>query len=105
MSDTMISRSEYVAGNVSHDEYYGQFVTDALLQVVKSRFGEALQGSRDEHFNDIPLQRWDAVAEYLGDISPDIVRAIAKANGSGGISLSDKVCVLKRAAKRIRDGV
>lgn len=108
MSD---SSAEYLANAGSksgasnaHRAYFGQFVTDTVRSMVARTFGvETLRVSlgNDEHLNNITLRRWDA----LGAILPsDIIRMI-NAAGTGGVSLSDRVCVLKEAARQIVEGV
>lgn len=102
----MIPRSDYMAHKVTHDEYYGQFVTEPVVKLVKQFIGEerVLQ-SKDPHFNDIPLQQWDKLAETFRLSFPATMRAIAATTGWNGTTLAERGCVLKRAAKRIRDGV
>lgn len=70
MLGRIITRKEYMAGRtqdgaMSHDEYHGQFVTDATKSAVSNRFGvgrlvEAFAG--DPHFNSIALEEWDRLA-------------------------------------------
>lgn len=43
----MIKRSEYMTGKVTHDEYYGQFVTPSVTNVVKNIH----RGSRNKGIN------------------------------------------------------
>lgn len=80
-----------------HREFYAQFCSPALIHAVCSFIGRpAIAASRDEHLNDIPLRRWDClrpiVMGYCGS-------SLSRANGSGGVSLSDCVCVAKQAAR------
>jgi hypothetical protein len=96
----MITRKQYLAGKASFQEYYGQFVTTAVLAAIKCRFGLALAKSTDPHFNDIPLRDWDLLADRL---RPVLGRRIAEANENGGVSLSDLVCTLKVGAMKIRE--
>ena len=95
----MITRKQYMAGEATHQEYYDPFVTEAVVASVKNRFGKALLTSRDPYFNDIPLTQWDQIAMQL---RPVLDRRISEANGSGGVSLSDLVCTVKAAARRIK---
>ena len=96
----MITRQQYINNEVSHREYYGQFVTPGLKVTVIVQIGrEALLASVDEHFNDIPLRVWDSVAERV--VGGYIGRMISKANGNGGVSLSEGVCAAKEAALQI----
>jgi len=97
------SRKDYMAKKVSHNDYYAQFVTDALMYDVVSSIGETkLLESNDDSFNDTTdLSQWDKLNPlircYCG-------RSIADANGTGGISLSDTVCVAKQAARIWKEG-
>jgi len=88
-------RSRYMDGEISHDEYYLWLsdwigLPDSLIPATI----DEIRASNDEHFNDIRLQRWDAMDKS--------VRAYA-----GGLywSLSDTVCCLKAMARRRRDRV
>lgn len=96
----MIKRSEYMEHKVTHDEYYGQFVTSAVTNVVKTLIGEsAIKASTDQHLNDIPLNRWDNLHEQIGSICG---KKLKEANESDGWSLSDTVCIAKACARQIR---
>ena len=95
-----IYRKQYISGEKTFDEFYGQFVTNQVAEVVRVGIGEDLvKASTDQHFNDIPLAQWDRL---YGLIQMLVGRDVAEANGGGGVSLSDTVCVAKAAAKLIR---
>ena len=84
------SRADYMSGKCSHSEFYGQWVTDYTRQLVSEQFGnDLIKASKDEHFNDIPLRQWDRLASFV-ECYPDN-------------SLSSRVCILKEAARQIRD--
>ena len=84
----------------SHAEYYGQFINYNIINAVKLCIGEdKIKKSKDPHFNDIPLNQWDNMKQTIISLCG---RSIAEANGTGGISLSDTVCVAKQAAHQIR---
>jgi len=95
----MITRAQYLKDEATHDEYYGQFATDDVVELVRSRIGEKhIRASTDLHFNDIPLARWDALHTAI------IMRcgaAIRESQGYGA-SLSDCVCIAKAAARKIK---
>lgn len=98
----IISRKDYMAGKVCHDVYYGQFCNEGVKSAVLHSIGKArIKRSADKHFNDIPLVMWDSMA---GAIKSACGRQIAEANGTGGISMSDCVCVAKAAARIIKEG-
>lgn len=81
----------------AHRAYYGQFTTPAIQAMIADYIGiEKLRASTDPHFNDIPLARWDSLQSFILRTAG---RKIATTQ-SGGVSLSDCVCVAKEAARR-----
>lgn len=107
------TRKDYMAAPSpeAHRRYYAQFVTPAVLQLVRSRIGgKTIKQSTDPHFNDIPLSRWDALESSLrllclscmGDINGPVS---VNATGQRSISwsLGDAVCIAKEAARQIKD--
>lgn len=96
---SIITRKQYLNGEVSHHDYYAQFGKH-LVSLVGSRFGiDRIKASTDPHFNDIPLNKWDNLAIT---VRMTVGRMLAEANG-GGVSLSDCVCSAKAAAQIIRE--
>lgn len=84
-------RARYMGREINHQEFYlwladGIGVTAADLPVSE----EMLRGSTDEHFNDIPLAKWD-------NRHPTISQKAAGLSWS----MSDTVCVLKAVARRL----
>ena len=100
----MFTRRDYVYENkCTHDEYYAQFVTESVKQLVLTKWSAneiKKSFAVDKNLNNLPLAQWDKLAEILS-MNNDLMRKLAKANGTGGTSLSDRVCTLKRAAKMI----
>lgn len=99
--DAIHSRQDYLAGKCSHDEFYAQYVTPLVRKVVLSGIGrDKIATSRDEHFNDIPLARWDRLAE---SVRSSVARMNVKTGAypKPAASLSDCVCTLKAAARII----
>lgn len=100
------NRKAYMAGECTHQQYYAQFATPAVIRLVGNHIGVSrIVMSADEHFNDIPLREWDALEPSIRSL---VGREIAEANKStsGGvacISLSDCVCAAKAAAQLIRE--
>lgn len=92
------TRKQYIKGEISHEDYYAQFVDHTVFDLIDNSSINPIS-SEDDHFNDIPLARWDGLAKFL---SQSVKRKLAKANETGGYSLSDKVCVLKNCARQIR---
>lgn len=98
----IFTRREYIANECSHQEYYPQFVNDRVKYAVKTYIGlDKILASTNEHFNDIPLHLWDNIhAEFLID------RAKFKQANETDVfcwSLSDNVCILKAAARMIKE--
>lgn len=94
--ENMFTRADYIAGKCTHRQYYAQFVSDATKETVIRTFTIArLSASKDEHFNDIPLHKWD-MAPLIGNG----ISAKLKAGGDW-LSMATKVCILKEAARQI----
>lgn len=107
----MQTRSEYMAllyvdqetATARHRAYYAQFITPGLLAAVVNRIGaQRIEQSinRDGCFNDIPLIEWDRMQPLVLSYAGQLLRI---ANGSGGTSLSDAVCIAKECAKQWRE--
>jgi len=88
-----MTRKEYLSSSspTAHREYYAQYVTDAIVSHVGTAIGQKLLRSTDEHFNDIPLRRWDDIGWGM---RPDF-----KAYGDSD-SLAGRVCIVKEAARQ-----
>jgi hypothetical protein len=94
---------------ISHQDYYAQFVNDSVLSFVRSSIGKArILKSTDPHMNDIPLQLWYNLSHSIRMMCD---KALSVSNAStcsrevkvGGVSLSDCVCTAKAAAKIIKE--
>lgn len=99
----MLTRKQYMAGECTHREYYGQFVTDEIKQAVLRMFSkkELVQAFKgDEHFNNLPLRQWDNILDPRS-YNLGLAKALKEAGNIGGISLSDCVCTCKEAARQI----
>jgi hypothetical protein len=108
-----ITRKRYLDREITHHEYYG-----AIVELLgEEELQRLLPGARtpaewreliaaDEHLNNVPLRRWDALDYYVRSMAAradrDALRAIT---GSNGWSLSDSVCTLKTAARRYAEEV
>lgn len=96
---------------VDHQTYYSQFVTERVIATVSDVIGrERIIASTDPYFNDIPLSRWDALAKGTSHWSREwnavsLSNASTEKNGTAWHSLSDRVCVLKAAARVILEGL
>jgi len=96
----MLTRTQYMSNEVTHDEFYSQFVTPSLISMIKNRIGRSrILTSTDRHFNDIPLREWDALVQF---VRTSVGSKISRANEGGGTSISDCICVLKQAARLIK---
>lgn len=98
----MFNRKQYMDREVSHADYYDQFVTPGVTALLNK---DRVQQSTDPHFNDIPLTYWDRLAAMMPS---DSIKLVCDANmsthgGKRSYSLSDCVCTLKAAARRLRD--
>lgn len=95
-----------------HDVYFDQFATRPVVQIVRQYITEeAILASKDPHFNDIPLAKWDrlkdqigmAVGRYLSESNITMYAAdFVPQPGMNYYSLSDTVCVAKAAARIIK---
>jgi hypothetical protein len=103
-----ITRARYLAGEISHHDYYGAIVEllgeDSLrhwLPVSHTPVEWAALIAEDEHLNNVSLHQWDACDPYVRSRVACADRAALKAiTGSDGWSLGDSVCVLKTTARR-----
>lgn len=101
----MITRKEYLAleyvddatAMARHREYYSQFVTPKVKQLVLRYIGrERLLRSTDPHLNDIKLSKWDCLVHYIDPVAVDLLR-----EAGDFLSLGTGVCILKHAARQI----
>jgi hypothetical protein len=93
-----IPRKQYMAGEVSHQDYYLQFVTPTIKAMVNRMQGK-IDTSKDAHFNDIPLHVWDRISKIAFH---ELCAVNHRINGSRSASLSDGVCAAKAYAKTIK---
>lgn len=98
-----ISRKAYLEATgdryLAHRAYYAQFVTRGHLEGVRRRIGlETLRASDDQrHFNDVPLARWDALAQ-----TPLPARIAEKMRALGDYpTLAGHLCIHKEAARQL----
>ena len=92
------TKKDRLEGRCSHREFFAQFVDQAIIQLVHNLVGTGrVMSSKDEWFRDIHAKKWRSIARFVP------ATPIFRANGSGGVSISDRVCVLKEAASQIRE--
>lgn len=91
------ARAAYdAAKSAMHRAYYSQFVTPAIKARVLMYIKRAeLLESKDVHFNDIALSRWDAIVK-----SRLPVGEMMKQCGDY-LTLGGGVCIVKEAARQI----
>jgi len=93
----MMTRKQYMDGDVSHEDYYSQFVTPAITAIVKERIGvERIERSTDPHLNDIPLSKWDALQPVIAHEA-----ALPMKECGDWLSMASCVCIAKQAAKML----
>ncbi len=98
----MKTRLDYLAGKCTHREYYAQFVTAAVLGRVASRIGlDRIRKSQDQHLNDIPLSKWDALFQ---DACPADVNRMMREAGDFP-TLAGMVSLAKEAARQLVETV
>ena len=93
----MYTRAQYMSGEITHRQYYGQYVNNRIRAIVIQQFGvsklaESLQS--DEHLNNIPLEEWDALNPLPIDVS------LIRTNGDY-LTLAVAVCITKEAAQQV----
>ena len=98
----MKTRQDYISGKCTHREYYAQFVTPEIRQMVITRFGADLLKSalaKDENLNGVPLHQWDNLTGF-----PNHALAYARLKAAGDhCTLSSGVCILKEAARQVAE--
>ena len=89
-------------GEVSHNDYYGQFVSGYIRERVVASIGaDKIRASTDPHFNDIPLVLWDRVGFFVPDTT---IKALREAGDVNANTPSNRVCIVKAAARQIKEG-
>ncbi len=89
-----------MANECSHEDYYGQFVTPGVISRVSENIGKkAIMASTCSHMNDIPLSKWDC----MGAMFRPLFSAMLKKAGDF-YSMAGNVCILKQAARMIKEG-
>ena len=90
------TRKQYMNKEVSHAEYYGQFVTRETRAFVAQTIGlDRVKASVDPHLNDIPLKKWD---DYRGTAE----QAAALRVAGDSPTLSGWVCIAKACARMMK---
>lgn len=100
----MFTRNDYMNKKCTHSEYYSQFVTQGMKNMVKSRFTlERLQNSKKEYFNDnTQLREWDALNDLTRSMLDKVLwKSLECPYTENGYlwSLNCNICILKEAAR------
>lgn len=95
------SRKDYEEKSSENSrQYWNQFVNDSIINIVRSSIGgDNIKNSVDQHFNDIPLQKWDVLAPSINQC---VSRKLLKDTGES-LALSTSVCIAKAAARKIKE--
>ena len=100
----ILTRKQYLAGEVEHELYYGQFVTPTLTATVVALVGaDTLRASTCPHQSDIPLAVWDRLTGYpRGRSMLTVSREKLKAAGET-LTFSTLLCIAKEAARQWKE--
>lgn len=93
----MYTRQDYLAGKVSHSDYYAQFVTERTRRYVSIFFTrELLRESleTDKHMNNIPLEQWRTISRSM-PFNKKLLQELESV-----ITSANLVCVVKEAARQ-----
>lgn len=105
----MYTRKQYMDGDVTRRQYYGQFVSPEVTQTVLRAIGrEAIMASTDEYFNDIPLRKWEAVIGFADTSRPCVNNTLGAASAlrqaGDDVSAVNLIRILQEAAQQIKEG-
>ena len=92
------TRKDYMTNKCTHEEYYGQLVTQVMKDHIARAIPQSLARSTDPHFNDIPLSTWDRLGMMYGLRSE--FKELGDFRSKAGI-----VCVLKEAARQVKEEI
>jgi len=95
----MITRSDYLNKKSSHEEYYGQFVTKDIRNLVVRVFGKeqlTVEYHKNNSFNGINLYKRDSLAPL---VYPHLTRTMKSVGDYS--TLCGAVCTLKEAARQV----
>ena len=90
------TRKDYMSNKCTHEEYYSQLVTQSIKDHVTRALPQSIAKSKDPSFNDIPLDTWNRIGAY------SVPNAEFKKLGDFRTAMG-VVCVLKEAARQIRE--
>ena len=91
------TRKDYMSDKCTHEEYYGQLVTQGMKEHIARAIPQGLARSTDPHFNDIPLATWDRIGFMYHGLGPEFKKL------GDFMSKAGLVCVLKEAARQVKE--
>lgn len=92
----MLTRQQYMNKECTHEEYYGQFVTEYLKSQILTVFSpDELKSSTDPYMNDLPRERWDLLVNSTQSST------LEKAQGTKATQ-SDINSLVKEAARQLQ---
>lgn len=100
----MKTRTQYLSGEISHSDFYRQFVDDRVKNIVRKDLKGSgyLKGlkekiAEDESLRNIPLSFWDSFSQSI-----NTAEVFSKMKQAGDyLTLAGIVCIAKEAAKII----
>lgn len=103
METTMIfTRKQYLNKECTHEQYYAQFVTNAIRSLVYNWFGiDQLKEAYkvDINFNSIPLAKWDSFLHSIGKHPYNL--GVSMKEVGDYLTLAGQVCIVKEAARQL----
>lgn len=97
-----MNRSDYMSGPsdfATHRAYYAQMVTEEVKLCVLATLGkERILHTRTDHMNEIPLREWDRAAAMCRATVLESMHQFGDR-----YSMAGAVCVVKEAARQIRE--
>ena len=98
----MYTRKDYTDKVVTHDQYYDQFVTPSVIELVRLAIGtkRIKHSNIDCNFNDIPLREWDDLHIRIMALTKHLLKEADPCWNC----LGNSVCIAKQAAKHIKQG-
>ena len=91
------TRKDYMSDKCTHEEYYGQLVTQRMKEHVARAIPQGIARSTDPAFNDIPLATWDRIGSMYHSLGPEFKKL------GDFMSASGLVCTLKEAARQVKE--
>lgn len=98
-AQNMKTRQQYLDKEITHENYYSQFVDYNVKKIVLRNFTKEqlyFAFREDKNFNYFDLKLWDSMVAKL---SPAVSKKLNEANDF--LSLATGVCILKQAAREI----